>query len=236
MVPPELVRTIEDRFGAHFAVAYGQTETLGNVTQTQLDDSPEDKAETIGQPLPQTEVKIIAIGKDISEVQPVGEPGELCVRGPMMMKSYCNAPDLTALAIDGDGWLHTGDICSMDARGYFSVRGRMSDIIIRGGENIAAREIEDALFSHPSVAEAAVVGVPHHKWGEEILAFVRVTDGETTNADALEIYLRESLASFKIPRYWRFVDSFPLSAGGKIQKQVLRKEGAVYVAEVSEPS
>ena len=229
VVPPELVRRIEKRFGAHFAVAFGQTETLGNVTQTHLDDSPEDKAETIGRPLPHTEIKIIPIATEGDDAVAVGTPGEMCVRGPMIMKEYLDQPELTRSTIDPEGWLHTGDLCTMDSHGYFRVVGRLKDLIIRGGENIAAREVEDVLYTNPDVAEVAVLGVPDATWGEEILAVVRLAQGATASPTNLETYVRQSLAPFKVPRYWRFVEVFPVSAGGKIQKHVLREEAVADV-------
>jgi len=220
LVPAELVRRIESTLGVRFCIVYGTTECSPLVTQTRLDDTPEDKATTIGTALPQTEVKIVD-PIDGSTVA-VGVIGELCCRGYMVMTGYYNMPDATAEAIDADGWYHTGDLASMDERGYCRIEGRLKDMIIRGGENVYPREIEDVLFGHPAVAEVAVVGIPDEKFGEQIAAFVRPATGTSPTEQELFSYVREHLAPFKTPRVWRFVDAFPLTASGKIQKYVLR--------------
>jgi fatty-acyl-CoA synthase len=221
LVPAELVRRIEATLGVQFCIVFGTTECSPLITQTRLDDTPEDKAETIGTPLPQTEVKIIDPVSG-ALVAP-GVVGELCCRGYLVMTEYYRMPDATGEAIDGEGWYHTGDLASMDVRGYCRIEGRLKDMIIRGGENIYPREIEDVLFSYPDVAEVAVVGIPDEKWGEQVAAFVRRVPGATLSQAALFTYVREHLAPFKTPRHWRFVDDFPLTASGKIQKFVLRE-------------
>jgi fatty-acyl-CoA synthase len=223
-VPAELVRRIEDSFGVNFAILYGTTECSPLISQVRLDDSFADKCETLGRPGPQTEVKIAAPGS--GDVLPCGTIGELCARGYGVMTGYFDMPEQTAAAIDADGWYHTGDLASMDERGYLRIEGRLKDMIIRGGENIYPREIEDLLFEHPKIAEVAVVGVPDAKWGEEVAAFVRTTPGETPTEAELFTYCRENLAAFKTPRHWEFVDSFPTTASGKIQKFVLREQFA----------
>ena len=222
-VPAELVRRIESTLGIRFGIVFGQTEASPVITQTRLDDDPDDKALTIGQPLPQTEVKIV--DPSTGDVVPVGEIGELCTRGYLVMLGYYEMPDATAAAIDEDGWLHTGDLCSMDERGYGKVEGRLKDMIIRGGENLYPREIEELLFTHPAVAEVAVVGIPDEKWGEQVAAFVRRPADATaaaTTEEELRLFVRERLAPQKAPRYWVFVDEFPLTPSGKIQKFALR--------------
>ncbi|MGH9060025.1 MAG: AMP-binding protein, partial [Acidimicrobiales bacterium] len=168
-VPADLVRRIEGGLGVRFGIVFGQTESSPVITQTRLDDSAEDKAETIGQPLPRTEVKIV---DPAGETVAPGVVGELCTRGYLVMDGYFEAPEATALAIDAGGWLHTGDLCSMDDRGYFKVEGRLKDMIIRGGENLYPREIEAAILAHPGVADVAVVGAPDPRWGEQVAAFV----------------------------------------------------------------
>jgi fatty-acyl-CoA synthase len=178
-----------------------------------------DKAETIGLPMPQTEVKII--DPDRGDLVAPNVVGELCARGYMVMKGYFENPLATAEAIDAQGWYHTGDLASMDERGYCRIEGRLKDMIIRGGENIYPREIEDVLFTHPAVGEVAVLGVPDDKWGEQVAAFVRLVS-PATEAELVS-YVREHLAPFKTPRHWVFVDEFPLTASGKIQKFVLRE-------------
>ena len=178
-VPAELVRRVEDRLGVRFSVVFGTTECSPLLTQGRLDDEV-DRAETLGQPLPQTEVKVADL--DTGDPVAVGQVGELCARGYLVMRGYHRAPEATAVAIDADGWYHSGDLASMDGRGFLRIEGRVKDMIIRGGENIYPREIEDTLFSHPGVAEAVVVGIPDPTWGEVVAAFVRAA-GDTTCAE-----------------------------------------------------
>jgi acyl-CoA synthetase (AMP-forming)/AMP-acid ligase II len=162
----------------------------------------------------------------------VGEVGELCARGYMVMRGYHDAPEATAQAIDADGWYHTGDLASVDARGYLRIEGRIKDVIIRGGENIYPREIEDVLFAHPGVAEAAVVGVPDHRWGEVVAAFIRPAPDRPAPAPGeLRAHCRERLAPYKTPQHWVFVDAFPLTPSGKVQKFKLRESFARQHAE-----
>jgi fatty-acyl-CoA synthase len=221
-VPAELVRRIEGGLGIRFGIVFGQTEASPVITQTRLDDTPEDKAETIGQPQPQQEVKIVDV--ESGEVVPCGQIGEICSRGYNVMLGYFEMPDATAETIDADGWLHTGDLGTMDERGYLKVEGRLKDMVIRGGENLYPREIEEVLFTHPGVADVAVLGVPDEKWGEELAAVVRRAPGhDAVTDDELRSYLRERLAPQKAPRRWAFVDDFPLTASGKVQKFVLRE-------------
>jgi len=222
LVPAELVRRIESTFDVRFCIVYGTTECSPLVTMTRFDDTPEDKAETIGRPIPQTEVKII--DPVTGEIVAPGVVGELCARGYMVMLGYFENPRATAEAIDADGWYHTGDLASMDERGYSRIEGRLKDMIIRGGENIYPREIEEVLFAHPNVAEVAVVGIPDDKWGEQVAAFVRPTDDSTITPAELSAYIREQLAGYKVPRSWVFVDTFPLTGSGKVQKFVLRDQ------------
>jgi fatty-acyl-CoA synthase len=221
-VPAELVRRLEKELDATFSVVFGTTECSPLVTQVRLDDAADDRAETLGQPLPQTEVRVA--DPATGETVPVGALGELQARGYLVMDGYHDAPEATASAIDGDGWYHTGDLASMDDRGYFRIEGRLKDMIIRGGENIYPREIEDVLFSHPGVAEVAVVGAPDDHWGEVVAAFVRAVPGESPTAEELRAHCRERLAPYKTPAHWRFVEEFPLTPSGKIQKYKLRDQ------------
>jgi fatty-acyl-CoA synthase len=224
-VPAELVRGVQERFGVTFSIVFGTTECSPLITQVKLDDSAADRAETLGSPLPQVDVKIADIAT--GEVLPVGQTGELCARGYTVMRGYHDAPEATAAAIDADGWYHTGDLASVDARGYMRIEGRIKDMIIRGGENIYPREIEDALFGHPGVAEAAVVGVPDEKWGEVVVAYVRPVPGQPApTAEDLRAHCRDRLAAFKTPVHWVFVDAFPLTPSGKIQKFRLQQDFA----------
>jgi fatty-acyl-CoA synthase len=220
-VPAELVRRIENTLGVAFTIVLGMTEASPVITQTWPHDSAEDKAGTIGQPLPQAEVKIV--DPATLETLPIGATGELWVRGYQVMKGYFEKPAETAAAIV-DGWMRTGDLCSMDERGYCRVEGRLKDMIIRGGENIYPREIEELLFSHPSVADVAVVGIPDEQWGEVVAAFVRPVAGQAPTEAELFAYCREHLAAQKTPKHWVFVEAFPLTASGKVQKFVLREQ------------
>ncbi len=220
-VPAELVRAVEAITPARFNIVFGQTESSPVITQTFLSDTSEDKAETIGVALPQTEVKIV--DPATSDVVPPGTLGELCTRGYLVMAGYFEMPEATASAIDSDGWLHTGDLATMDARGYCRIEGRLKDMIIRGGENIYPREIEELLYTHPGVVDVAVVGVPDPRWGEQVAAFVRAKDPAPA-ADELEAFVGERLARYKVPKYWVFVDAFPLTASGKVQKFKLRQD------------
>jgi fatty-acyl-CoA synthase len=223
-VPPELVRRVEREFGIRLAIVYGQTEASPVITQTRLDDSPEDKADTVGQALPQVEVKIINASS--GETVPIGTYGEFCARGYQVMTEYYRMPQETAETIGTDGWLHTGDLAVMDDRGYFRIIGRLRDMIIRGGENIYPREIEEVLFEHPAVAEAAVVGIPDEKWGDVVAAFVRVEAGMSVTRQELFDHVRSRLAPQKTPKVWEFLDDFPLTPSGKVQKYVLQQRYA----------
>ena len=193
-------------------------------------DSADDRAETLGRPLPQTEVRIADLRT--GETAACGAVGEICTRGYLVMRGYLNAPEATAAAIDADGWLHTGDLGSMDERGYLRIAGRIKDMIIRGGENIYPREIEEVLISHPAVADASVLGFPDDHYGETVAAAIRVTApglaGDELAADDLAAELAEfcraRLAAYKVPIRWLITDAFPLTASGKIRKDALREQ------------
>jgi fatty-acyl-CoA synthase len=222
VVPAPLVERFERELGAPFTIVFGQTECSPVASMSSPDDTIADKAETIGSPMPGVEVKII--DPETGETVPIGIIGEYCTRGYHVMHEYFEMPEATAEAIDADGWLHTGDLCAMDDRGYCTVEGRLKDMIIRGGENIDPRELEDLLFAHDSVGEVAVVGLPDDKWGEVVAAFVRPAPGATVDKEALFSYLREHLAPHKTPRRWFAVEEFPLTGSGKIQKFTLREQ------------
>src|SRR6266487_151555 len=224
-VPPELVRQVEAGFGVRFTLTFAQTESSCSITVTRDCDSAADRAETLGRPLPQTEVKIadVATGATV----PCGIVGEICTRG------YLGDPEATAAAIDADGWLHTGDLGSMDERGYCRIAGRLKEMIIRGGENIYPREIEAVLTSHPGVAEAAVVGVPDRFWGEVVGAVIRPAF-DVAEAELAD-YCRGRLAACKTPVRWLFTDGFPLTSTGKIRKDVLGVQLAETGLAVSAP-
>jgi fatty-acyl-CoA synthase len=220
VVPAELVRYIEDTLGVRFTVVFGQTEASGFISQTELDDPDEEKAATLGRPLPGIEARVV--DPETDSVVAVGAMGELQVRGPNVMAGYHDLPDETAEALLPDGWLRTGDLVTMDGGGVLRMVGRRKEMIVSGGENLFPVEIENALCLHPRVVQAAVVGVPDRRWGEAAVAFVRLAPGAEVDPMVLEGFLRQRLAGFKVPRRWVFVDSFPLTASGKIQKFVLR--------------
>ncbi len=224
-VPAGLVRQVEDRLGVAFSIVFGTTECSPLVSQVKPDAVVAQRAETLGTPLPQADVKVA----DVATGEPVapGQVGELCARGYLVMRGYHDAPELTAEAIDTDGWYHTGDLASMDADGCLRIEGRVKDMIIRGGENIYPREIEDVLFAHPAVAEASVVGIPDPAWGEVVAAFIRPALGQPQpTVDELRAHCREHLAPYKTPLHWLFIDEFPMTPSGKIQKFKLREEFA----------
>ncbi len=214
-VPIDLVQRVETQFNVRLIIGYGQTETSPAITHTRLTDNTRDKSETIGQAIPQVEIKIIdpATGATL----PVDQPGELCTRGFLVMMGYFEMPEATAATIDAEGWLHTGDLCTMDSRGYCRITGRLKDMIIRGGENIYPREIEEVLFTHPAVSEVAVFGVPDDYWGESVGAAVTWRDSPVTG-DALREFVLARLARHKAPTAWFALPQIPATASGKLQK------------------
>ena len=216
MVPPELCRKALAVLGAPIQIVYGQTETSPVLTQTWYEDTEEDLTQTIGQPSAHTELSIR--NPATNAVVPIGEQGEICARAYSVMLGYNDNPEATAKTIDADGWLHTGDLGRMDARGYVKITGRVKEMIIRGGENLFPAEIENALLEHPAIAEIAVVGVPDEKWGEQVACFMRCKEGPKPLPAELKAFIRERLAAQKTPAFWIFVDAWPLTGSGKIQK------------------
>jgi acyl-CoA synthetase (AMP-forming)/AMP-acid ligase II len=228
--PPALVRQAEATLGLTYSISFAQTESSCSITMSGSADSVDDRAETLGRPLPQTEVRIADLGT--GDTAGCDAVGEICTRGYLVMRGYLNAPEATAAAIDADGWLHTGDLGSMDERGYLRIAGRIKDMIIRGGENIYPREIEEVLTSHPAVADASVLGFPDDHYGETVAAAIRVTGpdpaGDELAADDLAAQLAEfcraRLAAYKVPIRWLITDAFPLTASGKVRKDALRDQ------------
>jgi fatty-acyl-CoA synthase len=219
--PIEVMRQVIDKLGPkELTIAYGQTEASPVITQTRLDDPLELRVETVGRPLPGVQVKIVdpATGGDLADNQ----QGELCTRGHVVMLGYYNNPEATAAAIDTDGWLHTGDLAIRLPNGYYKITGRLKDMVIRGGENIYPREIEEFLFTHPAVEQVSVVGVPDPKYGEELCAWIKLKAGQSTTADEIRDFCRANLAHYKVPRHVKFVDVFPQTVTGKIQKFKIR--------------
>ena len=220
-VPVSLMEQVKERIGADVVIAFGQTENSGAITLTLPDDPFELKAATVGIPYPYTDVKIIDAAT--GEVVPVGERGEICCRGVIVMQGYYNMPEKTAQAVDSDGWLHTGDLATMDARGYINIVGRLKEMVIRGGENLFPREIEEFLIRHPKVADVQVLGVPDTFFGEELLAVVLPVEGQQVTEEELRAYCKRHISPQKIPRYFQFVTAYPLTGSGKVQKFVLRE-------------
>ena len=216
------MKQVTDKFGVpDLTIAYGQTEASPVITQTRCDDSVELRVETVGQPLPGWEVKIV--DPETRQSLPDNTQGELCARGHGVMLGYYKNPEATAAAIDKDGWLHTGDLAVRLPNGYYKITGRLKDLVIRGGENIYPREIEEFLFTHPAVEQAAVVGVPDPKYGEELAAWIKLRAGQTATEEEIRQFCKQKLAHYKTPKYVRFVDAFPQTVTGKIQKFRIRE-------------
>ncbi|NRS46843.1 AMP-binding protein [Brevibacillus sp. HB2.2] len=223
LCPIEVMKKVVDQMGIRdITIAYGQTEASPVITQTVPEDSLERKVSTVGRLHAQVEAKIIdpATGDSL----PPGVQGELCTRGYLVMKGYYNMPEETVKAIDHEGWLHTGDLATVDEEGYYRITGRLKDMIIRGGENIYPREVEEFLYTHPKVLDVQIVGVPDVKYGEQVLACIRIKPHETLSEDEVRDYCEGKIAHYKIPRYIQFVDEYPMTASGKIQKFKLREQ------------
>jgi fatty-acyl-CoA synthase len=214
-------RVIRDMHASEITIAYGQTESSPVITQTRTEDPLELKVSTVGRVLPNVELKIVDI--ETGDQLPPGKQGELCTRGYLVMKGYYKMPEETAKAIDADGWLHTGDLAVMDENGYCKITGRIKNMIIRGGENIYPREIEEFLYTHPKISDIQVYGVPDRKYGEQVMAAIVLKKGVEMTEEEVREYCRGKIANYKIPRYVRFVDSYPMTASGKIQKFKLRE-------------
>ena len=220
--PIEVMKKVQSTMHmTEVAICYGMTETSPVSTQSAVDDPLDKRVETVGRVHPHLEVKIIdAEGR----IVPRGTPGELCTRGYSVMLGYWNNPAATSEAIDAARWMHTGDLATMDDGGYVNIVGRIKDMIIRGGENVYPREIEEFLYRHPDISDVQVIGVPSERYGEEVMAWVRLREGATTSDADLTEYCRSRIATFKIPRYWKFVDAFPMTVTGKIQKFKMRAD------------
>jgi fatty-acyl-CoA synthase len=203
-------------------ICYGMTETSPVSTQTAADDTIEQRVGTVGRVHPHVEVKIV--DPDSGRIVPRGTSGELCTRGYSVMRGYWDEPEKTAQAVDEAGWMHTGDLATMDDGGYVNIVGRIKDMIIRGGENVYPREIEEFLYTHPDIVDVQVIGVPDVKYGEEIMAWVRLRDGaDPLDVDALRVFCEGRIAHYKIPRYLHVADEFPMTVTGKVQKYRMRE-------------
>jgi fatty-acyl-CoA synthase len=220
--PIEVMKQVFDRMHmTGVTIAYGMTETSPVSLQSAPDDPIERRVSTVGRVQPHLEVKVV---DESGQPTPRGVAGELCTRGYSVMLGYWNDPARTAEAVDAEGWMHTGDLGTIDERGYANIVGRIKDMVIRGGENIYPREIEEFLYSHPKVADVQIVGVPDRRMGEELCAWIRLAPGESCDEDEIQSFCRNRIAHYKIPRYVRFVQDFPLTASGKVQKFVIREQ------------
>jgi fatty-acyl-CoA synthase len=218
-------RCVSDMHMPEVAIAYGMTETSPVSCQTRSDDDLDRRTATIGRVHPHVEVKVVdpVSGETLQR----GQPGELCTRGYSVMLGYWDDPEKTQEAIDADGWMHTGDLAEMRADGYCTIVGRIKDMVIRGGENIYPREIEEFLYQHPDIEDVQVVGVPDETYGEELCAWIRMREGaDPLDADTVRAYATGRLAHYKIPRYVMVVDAFPMTVTGKVRKVQMREEAA----------
>ena len=220
--PIEVMRDVQARMGMReVTICYGMTETSPVSTQSATDDPLDKRVTTVGRPHPHIEIKVI--DPATGQIVPRGSRGELCTRGYSVMLGYWNDDAATRAAIDPGGWMHTGDLATMDDEDYVNIVGRIKDMIVRGGEKVFPRELEEFLHTHPAVAEAQVVGVPSVKYGEEVMAWVRPKAGATLTSEALTAFCTGTIATYKIPRYWKITDEFPMTVTGKIQKFRMRE-------------
>ena len=221
--PIEVMRQVVDQMNmSEVTIAYGMTETSPVSTQTSADDPLEKRVTTVGRVHPHVEIRIV--DPATGEVVPRGTSGEFQTRGYSVMLGYWNDPERTAEAIDADGWMHTGDLAVMDGEGYVNIVGRIKDMIIRGGENVYPREVEEFLYTHPDVVDVQVIGVPDIRYGEEIMAWVRLQEGSGATEEDIKDFCRGTIAHYKVPRYIRFTDTFPMTITGKIQKFRMREQ------------
>jgi fatty-acyl-CoA synthase len=224
--PIEVMKQVQSRLNMReVTICYGMTETSPVSTQSALDDPLDKRVSTVGRVHPHVEVKIIDPAS--GAVVPRGTPGELCTRGYSVMLGYWNNPEATRQALDAAGWMHTGDLATLDEDGYVKIVGRIKDMIIRGGENIYPREIEEFLHTHPAISEAQVIGVPSAKYGEEVMAWVKLKPGASTSPEELTRFCTGRISTFKIPRHWKLVEEFPMTVTGKIQKFRMREQAVV---------
>ena len=214
-------RVVDEMHCSELTIVYGLTETSPGITQTTPDDPLELRVTTAGKPMAHTEIKIV--DPRTGRIVPRGTPGELCARGYAVMKGYYQNPEATRQTLDADGWLHSGDLGTMNENDYFKITGRSKDLIIRGGENIYPRDIEEFLYTHPAISEVQVIGIPDRKYGEQVMAWVKLKPGATSSTEAIREFCKGRIAHFKIPRYVKFVDAFPTTINGKTQKYKMRE-------------
>jgi fatty-acyl-CoA synthase len=221
--PIEVMKEVNTRMHmSEIVIVYGQTETSPGVTMSTVEDPLERRVSTVGRAMPHAELKIV--DPQTRRLLPRGEPGEICARGYMVMKCYYNNPSATHSTIDPNGWNHTGDLGVMDEEGYIRIVGRLKEMVIRGGENIYPREIEEFLHHHPKIDDAYIIGVPDIKYGEELMAWVKVENGDILTEEDIRAFCKGKIAHYKVPKYYKFVDSFPMTISGKIQKFKMRQQ------------
>lgn len=221
--PIEVMKQVIDKMNMkEIVIVFGQTEASPGCTMTTTEDSLEHRVNTVGRHFPGVECKII--DTETGEALGTDATGEFCARGYNIMKGYYKMPEATAQAIDKDGWLHSGDLCTVDKDGYYKVVGRIKDMIIRGGENIYPKEIEECIYTNPKVSDVQVIGVPSQQYGEEVMACVILKEGAEADEEEIKAFVKSRMARHKVPKYVRFVDSFPANAAGKIQKFKMREE------------
>jgi len=219
--PVEVMRAVNEKMHmTDIVIVYGQTETSPGVTMTTTNDPLDKRVSTVGRVFPHVELKIV--DPITQKIVPRGEPGEICARGYVVMKCYYNNPSATRQTIDADKWNHTGDLGIMDDEGYFRIVGRLKEMVIRGGENIYPREIEEFLHTNPKIEDVYIIGVPDEKYGEELMAWVKVKDNQELTEDEIRLFCDGKIARYKVPRYYRFVDDFPMTVSGKIRKLEMR--------------
>jgi fatty-acyl-CoA synthase len=214
-------RVVDEMHCSELTIVYGLTETSPGITQTTPDDPLELRVTTVGKPMAHTEIKIV--DTRTGRIVPRGTPGELCARGYAVMKGYYQNAEATRQTLDANGWLHSGDLATMSENDYCKITGRSKDLIIRGGENIYPRDIEEFLYTHPAISEVQVIGIPDRKFGEQVMAWIKLKPGSTSSTEAIREFCKGRIAHFKIPRYVKFVDSFPTTINGKTQKYKMRE-------------
>ncbi|AZV42536.1 AMP-binding domain protein [Peribacillus asahii] len=228
--PIEVMKNVVEKLGmSEITITYGQTESSPGITMTRTDDPIELRVSSVGRALPNVEVKIV--DPTTGEEVPSGTQGELCTRGYHVMKGYYKNPEATQEAIDHEGWLHTGDLAVMDGNGYCKITGRLKDMIIRGGENVYPREVEEFLYQHPAILDVQVIGVPDKKYGEVVMAWIILKEGETLTEEEVKEYCKGQISHFKIPRYVQFTKEYPMTASGKIQKFKLKEQSIDVISE-----
>ena len=231
--PSEVMKAVmADMHMAEVTIAYGMTETSPVSFQTRRDDPLEARVSTVGRVMPHLEVKIVG---DDGAVVPLGQPGELCTRGYSVMLGYWGDEERTREVLEPTGWMHSGDLATIDAQGYCRITGRIKDLVIRGGENISPREVEEFLYRHPAIRDVQVIGVPDARFGEELCAWIVLRSGASADEEDIRAFCRGQIAHFKIPRYIKFVDGFPSTATGKVQKFVMRQRMAEELGLASQP-